>query len=127
MTSRILVDSCILINFLRQKEKSKTLFYKLSKEHLLQVSIITHTELYAGKSAWTKRGKKDLETIFGGLTLIPITESISESAGKLRASLSVDLIDALIASTAIQNKLPLATLNLKHFKGIPDLQILSID
>ncbi len=127
MNSRILVDSCTIIDFLRQPDKKDTLLHQLSKKHLLCASIITHTEIYAGKSAWTKKGQKDISTIFEGITLLPINTEISKSAGQLRASTSIDIIDALIASTAVQNDLPLATLNIKHFKDIPELILLPID
>jgi predicted nucleic acid-binding protein len=35
----------------------------------------------------------------------------------------LDLLDALIAATAIRHDLPLATFNVKHFRAIPDLTI----
>jgi predicted nucleic acid-binding protein len=55
--------------------------------------------------------------------LLPVTEDIARRAGEwlkhYRASHGIDDFDALIAATAEQHGLPLATLNLKHFPMFP--------
>lgn len=38
----------------------------------------------------------------------------------------IDLADILIAATSISQKLPLATLNLKHFQRINELEIINL-
>ncbi len=122
----VLLDTSIIIDFLRRKNKEKTKFYSLAaNKAYLKISMLTHTELYAGKSVWEKeKAQKDLETIFGGLEILNLDPKISKQAGKIRANHTVDLIDAIIAATALEYKLPLATLNTNHFKSIPDLKIL---
>jgi predicted nucleic acid-binding protein len=61
------------------------------------------------------------------LEILPITENISHRAMVYieEYGLSHDLGagDALIAATAVENHLPLATGNARHFKGIKDLQL----
>lgn len=121
----VLIDTSILIDFLRASHKEKTPFMHLVEQGTeLFVSIITHTELYAGKSVWEKpQARKELEILFSGIKILPITTSISTMAGKIRASYSTDLIDALIAATAIENGYSLATLNRKDFEKIEGIRL----
>jgi tRNA(fMet)-specific endonuclease VapC len=123
-----LIDTSILIDFLRQKDKSTTLLQKLAVSRAyMSISIISHTELYAGKSVWTnEKAQLDLELLLSGLRILPLTEEISCHAGKLRASYNMNLIDALIASTAITHGLPLMTLNRKHFSPINELSLVDL-
>lgn len=121
----ILLDTSIIIDFLRQEDKSGTALYAFSeKGYELYASIVTHTELYSGTGVWEKpTAKLELETIFTGINLVPLTEEISKEAGKIKASFGTDLIDAIIAATAFNKGLTLATLNKKHFQKVPDLEI----
>lgn len=121
--SQVLVDTSVIIDFLRNSKKSQTWFYSLA-EHDLTISIITHTELYAGKSVWERpEAKTELTKLFSGLTLLPITETISEMAGQLKARHNLSLFDALIGATALVHNLELATLNQKHFQLVPELKL----
>ncbi len=122
--TKILVDTSIIIDYLRQKDKKKTILFNLAKhKYELFVSIITHTESYAGKNIWEREtAKKALKALFSGMTILPLQESISENAGKIRAVSDTDIIDAIIAATALFHKIYLATLNTKDFKKIPGLK-----
>lgn len=122
-----LLDSSILIDFLRRKDKENSILVKFVKEQKkLYVSIITHTELYAGKSVWEKNlAKEELKKLFSGITIIPLDETISIKAGEIKAKHNINLLDAIIAATSITTKLHLATLNIKDFKKIRGLKILN--
>ena len=69
--SKILIDTSIVIDFLRQKDKSKTmLFYFADNKYALYSSIITHTESYAGKSVWERQDAMEaLETLFSNIII----------------------------------------------------------
>lgn len=123
---RVLLDTSIIIDFIRRRDKEKTTLANLLKEnYLLAVSIITHTELYAGKSVWEKENaREELEVLFSGMQILNMDEEVSEAAGKIRAKHQINLLDAIIAATALVSGLPLATLNIKDFKKIKDLIIL---
>lgn len=124
--SELLVDTSVIIDFLRRPDKAETRYYSLAAQgQQLAVSIITHTELYAGRSIWEhSRAKRELEVIFSGLTILSLEQRISEQAGHLKATHSINLLDAIIAATALQYKLPLSTLNVKDFKKIPELKFI---
>ncbi|MBI4021778.1 MAG: type II toxin-antitoxin system VapC family toxin [Candidatus Andersenbacteria bacterium] len=123
----LLLDTSILVDFLRQRDKEKTRLYKLAAEHTdMGISIITQAELYAGKGVWeSKRAQRELTALLSGLAVAPITEEISRRAGQLRARSSVHLLDALIAATALAYRIPLATMNAKDFAAIRGLKLRS--
>lgn len=122
---QLLLDTSIIIDFLRRKDKENSLLFSFSQKDLrLSISIITHTELYAGKSVWEKEDAlEELEKLFSGLHLLPLQEEISVKAGELKAKYGVSLLDAIIAATALIHKLDLATLNIKDFEKISGLDI----
>jgi predicted nucleic acid-binding protein len=124
--SKILLDTSILIDHLRVKGKNQTIFYKLfESKATLFISILTHTECYAGKGVWENRTERDyLKNVLSGITILSLEENTSEKAGEIRAKYGLTLADAIIAATALSNKLPLATLNIKDFEKVKNLKIL---
>ena len=122
---RVLLDTSVLIDFLRREDKDRSLLIEVIRRGCsLSISLITHTELYAGKSVWQKKqARRELETLLSGLEIIIPNLKVSELAGKIRANYQVNLLDALIAAEAITSRLPLVTLNLKDFKKIKGVKI----
>lgn len=122
---KILLDTSVLVDFLRRKDKEESVLVKILRSgDILVISLVTHTELYAGKSVWQKKeAKRELEKLLSGLEIIIPNLSVSKLAGKIRARYQVNLLDALIAAEAITSRLPLATLNLKDFKKIKGVKI----
>lgn len=120
---KLVVDTSIIIDFLRVEDKISTILYKIAEEDLY-VSIITHTELYAGKGVWEKDNVKEaLDKILKGTTIVPLDIPISEQAGKIRAQKDRSLIDSIIAATASSIGAEIVTLNLKDFQGIERISI----
>jgi predicted nucleic acid-binding protein len=121
---KFLLDTSVIIDFLRVKEKQETLLYKLSSEDLF-ISVISHTELYAGKSIWEKTAARDeLELLFSGMTILPFTKEISVKSGELKAKHQrIGLLDCMIGSTAIVHDLPFVTLNTKDFVSIEGIML----
>jgi len=122
--SQWLLDTSVVIDFLRRKDKENTLFYKLSSR-LLFISIVTHTEIFAGKSVWEKSAtRKIVNEVLSELEIIPLTRDISEKAGYIKAHRpEVSIIDAIIAATSLMNNKQLVTLNTKHFEKIAGIKI----
>lgn len=125
--NKILLDSSVIIDFLRIRDKKSTIFYKVANgNHKLFVSIITHAELYAGKSVWeTKIARDELESLFSKIQIINLNEELSKKAGEIKAKYGIDLLDAIIAATALVHKLDFATLNIKDFASIERLKLYS--
>lgn len=125
--SKILIDTSIIIDFLRQKDKSKTLLYYFSHhQYKFYASMITLAESYAGKSIWErKEAMETLEKLFANIIILPLEENISKKAGQLSANNNnLEIVDAIIASTAITHHLKLATLNIKDFAKIQEVNLL---
>lgn len=114
-----------IVDFLRRKDKQNTLLLSLVHDkHQLAISIITHSELYAGKSVWKrKEANKELETLFSGMDMLPLSEEISKKAGEIKARHNTNLFDAIIAATAIAWQLKLVTLNRKNFENIDKISL----
>ena len=123
--AKILIDTSIIIDHLRLKDKNQTILYKLfQSKYNLFASILTHTETYAGKSIWEKEAaRSQLKNVLSGIKIIPLEEDVSEKAGEISTQYNLEIIDAIIAATALENKLTLATLNTKDFKNIKGLKL----
>jgi len=123
----ILIDTDIVIEYLRSKDKSLTMLIKLMGEHDLFLSSISEFELYLG--AKTIRHQNDLEILFSEIEVIPF----DFGCGKIAANIwkdtqsrhqHIEIKDIFIASVAISNGVWLQTFNKKHFQGIKGLKIL---
>lgn len=125
--SQVLLDSSIIIDFLRQKDKSDTILVRLAAQKFqLSVSIITYVESFAGKSVWERKQiKDDLESLFSGMEILELETVIAQEAGKIRAKFGLSTMDAIIASTALSYELPLVTMNIKDFQAVPKLEFFS--
>ncbi len=121
----ILVDTSIVIDYLRSKDKQATLLYQVSKDkHRLFISMITYAELHAGKSVWEhEEARQKLHKIFAGMGIIPLDRNIAEQAGKIRTQHGLSLLDAILAATALRNKMELVTRNGKDFRDVQGLTI----
>ena len=62
-------------------------------------------------------------------TTLPLTETIGHHAARYieeySLSSGIQTGDAIIAATAVENNLPLLSGNLKHFKVIPELKLIT--
>ncbi len=126
--SKVLLDTSIIIDFLRQNNKAEALLYKLAKSEDLFISIVTHTEIYAGKSVWEKeKAKREVEDLFSGLNILPLTTEISELAGNLKAyNHDRSLLDCIIGATAKYHDLNLASFNKKDFEVMSGVELLDV-
>ena len=123
----ILLDSSILIELFRKKDKEKTLFYSLAKTYkILCISWITYYEIGIGNRKthsdyWEKLSEK--------LRILSFDKECSDNAitiylDLLKANKMIDLADILIGATALTHNIPIATLNDKHFNRIKKLEII---
>lgn len=123
----ILLDSSILIDLFRKKDKAKTMFYASAQtSDNLCISSITHYEIGIGN----RKSHIDYwDSLCGNLRVIPFDKACSDSAiaiytELLKANKMIDLADILIGATAITYSIPIATLNIKHFDRIKGLEII---
>jgi predicted nucleic acid-binding protein len=123
----LLIDTSIIIDYLRKKNKRKSQFYKISATHTLFISTITLFELFAG--AKNEQKMKDIDSVIEYVKMLPFTEETAKTAGEIYLALRdenklIEAKDIFIAATALSHDLPLMTLNVKHFERIKGLEIL---
>lgn len=126
--SRLLVDTSILIDFLRKKDKSKSLFYKVISKHECYISVITLFEIYSG--AVNDDRQTDIIKLLKWLIVLDFNSDMAYHSSRILISLKkknnlIEFRDIFIGATALSAQLPLLTLNAKHFTRIPELEILS--
>lgn len=123
---KVLLDTSVIIDFLRRKDKDNSLLISLTEQkYELAISIMTHTELFSGKSVWEKKELCEaVEKICSGLEIISLDEKISIKAGEIKAKHhNVGLLDCIIAATAILHDLTVVTFNKKDFEQISKLKL----
>ena len=119
MTKRLLLDTDVLIDFLRGQPQAVQLLEDIDCEFYL--SAVSVAELYVGVR--DGREREVLDQLVGLLRTIEISTEIAQQAGLWRReygkSHGTGIIDALIAACADASQIPLATLNVKHFPMLP--------
>jgi len=120
----IVVDTSVLIEFLRVNDRKTVYETVLDKNFLPVLSFITVAELWAGKSVWEDGEMRTvLEKLISGVKVVYPNYEILSQSGRLRSEYKISLPDCFIAALALERKLPLVTLNKKDFLPIDDLRV----
>ncbi len=112
---KVLIDTDILIDFLRGKEIARNFLSGLLDEYTSYCSTITVAEIYAGMKE-QERAKTD--ALINSLNIIDVTYKIAEKAGIYKRNEKrqfLELDDCIIAATAFIQDAVLATGNLRHY------------
>jgi len=122
VTGRILVDTDVLVEYLRGHPRAGDYLEALDAE--LQVSVITVAELFTGAR---EDEEEELRRFLSGFTVCPVTERIAEIGGRYRGSWGAThgtgLADALIAATASTTGATLATFNDRHLPMLDAVKV----
>ena len=133
-TSRVIVDTDLLIDLLRKDEKATAFISLLEKRRcLLATTAVNVFELYHGahKSNQKAEALKSTRDLLKDLVLLPLTPRSAEKAGQITSTLEargqlIGLRDTLVAAIAITRQYEVATRNVKHFSKIDALQTIGI-
>ena len=110
-----LVDTDVMIEFLRGSKKAKRFIHSNINDMLL--SAVTVAELYAGIQEGNER--ELLSQFLNYVTIVPIDSDIAELGGLYKRdygkSYGTGLADAMIAASANTANATLYTFNTKHF------------
>ncbi len=113
--SAILIDTCILIDYLRNRPEAVAYFDSI--EEVPYLSAITVGELYGGVREGEDRTA--LKELVSSARIIPISEEIAREGGLYRRnyhkSHGVGIADAIIAASADSVRAKVITRNIKHF------------
>lgn len=122
----MLFDTDILIWYLRGNLKAVRW---IDAEKAVRISAVTYMELIKG--CRSLKEQRSVSSFLSDLEIfhVPVSESVSSRACYIMEEYSrkteFGIADALIAATAIEHGLVLATGNTKHFKAIHGLEIKS--
>ena len=121
--NKLLLDTSILVDYLRNKSPAVDYVEATADQHLLSAVVVA--ELYGGVRSGTERAQ--LDALIAAYPVLPVTERIAVAGGLLwrqyRPSHGVGLADALLAATALAEGATLVILNHKHFPMLPDVII----
>ena len=112
-----LLDSDVLIAHLRGVDAAGRCLTERRRRAPLHASVVSLAEITGGLHSHERR---EVWRLLAGLRIEPVTERMGVRAGQLmrrfrRSHSSIGLGDYLIAATAIELGLELATLNVRHF------------
>lgn len=111
----ILIDTDILINFLRGDMKAKEFLSNMADDGTVYCSTITIAEIFAGM---IEKERKQTEELLDSLNIINVNREIAEKAGSYKNRIkaqNLELDDCIIAATALYKNAILATGNGKHY------------
>src|ERR1051325_11334579 len=115
MADRLLIDTDVLIDYLRDQPDAVVYLENLTEP--LLVSAVTVAELYAGVREGAERVA--LDAFIQVFEVVPVDTEIALKGGLFRRdyvkSHNTGLADALIAASADNRQASLVTLNAKHF------------
>lgn len=124
----VLADSSLVIAYFRARPTTESALERAAASFdEVFVSAITVYEVEFGAA---KAGRvSDLESISITLPVLPIDRATADRAARLHDQLigrnqDIGLRDVLIAATAMEHSLALATLNAAHFQRVSGLQVI---
>ena len=126
----IVVDTDIIIDYLKKRQPGAELLKKAYRKYRLNVTSITVYELMYG----VQKSKKKEDLIYRLLkfvTVLPLDEVAAPKAAAIHYALrskgmDIGVKDSFIAGICEAHKLPLLTLNIKHFSRIPNLKLVRL-
>ena len=125
----VCVDTDVCIDFLRRKEPGLTLLIKLLEKFDPCITTITAFELHLGH---IKMNRKDrIEGFIDQFNILPFNLEAAIISARIQALLDsrgegIGIPDTLIAGICVAEKVPLLTLNAKHFSKIDELRLINI-
>ena len=120
----MLFDTDVLIWVSRRNSKA---IRAVDSAESPKLSVATYMELVEGaRDKAELRSTREMAVQYG-FAVLPLTEEIGHRAAMYlemyRLKCGLDLVDALVAATAVENGVTLCTANVKHFRAIPNLSI----
>ncbi|MEM0374445.1 MAG: type II toxin-antitoxin system VapC family toxin [Sulfolobaceae archaeon] len=121
------LDSDILIDFLRGKERAVNYVESIRKSSRLATTVINAFELYYGAYKYNRDFEK-LNEFLQSMEILPFTLVEAKKAAEIEANLErrgevVGLKDVLISSIVISNNCIIVTGNVKHFNKIQGVKV----
>lgn len=108
----VLVDTDLFVDHLRGAAELRP------GKHRLHYSVITRAELFAGSSATAQ-----VSQLLASFREVAVDRAVAERAGRIKRESGLRMPDALIAGTALEHGLSLATRNYRDFQPVQGLRL----
>lgn len=123
MAERLLLDTDVLVEYLRGRQRAIEYLEGLSSDP--SISVISVAELFTGvKGDEEERVLKQFLLVF---SILPVNEKIARLGGlyrrEYRPSHGTGSADALIAATAEEDGASLVTFNRRHFPMVSEVMV----
>ena len=120
----MILDTDVMVWFLRGNQRAIDAVLEALP---FSISVVTYMELVRGMRDKRELAKMKKALAEMNVEIIPLTERISLRASDYvetySLSHSMELADALIAGTCVEENKKLVTANDKHYRVVPDLQM----
>jgi hypothetical protein len=112
-----LFDSTVLIAHLRGVDAATALLRTAAASDEATASVLSRVEIEGGMRS---NERVEVARIFLALRMEPVTEAVASRAGGMlrqfrRSHTGIDVVDYVIAATAVELDAELLTLNVRHF------------
>ena len=131
MGNPIILDTDIIIEFIKGNEPAVTFVNQQEGTALFATTTINTFELYLGAqhSPYREQRLPKLQEFINQLIVLPLTLAASKRAAQIQGALqekgnTLDFKDLLIGALALEEGFALKTNNKKHFARIPGLTLL---
>jgi predicted nucleic acid-binding protein len=132
--NRTIIDTDILIDFLRNRKESVAFVTQLEeKKTLLSTTAVNAFELYYGahKSKQSAKTLQATKKLLDRLILFPLTPRSAQRASRIYAELELEghpigLRDTFIAAIALTRRCSVATQNTGHFEKVKGLTVIAV-
>lgn len=122
---KLVIDTSILIDYLRGGEKWEEIIKQVKDEGEFFLPTIVIFELFSGQSTNDPEIVKKIMDIIRFCQKVDLSEEIAKRAGQIYRDVTktIDVPDYIIAATALEIGATVITINKKHFQQIPKLSI----
>ncbi|PWK79579.1 hypothetical protein LX99_00036 [Mucilaginibacter oryzae] len=117
----MVIDTGIFIEYLRIKDKTASVLYKIPDNSSLFLSAISMYELHMGATSAEK--EKDIRVLTESISVLPFTDDVAIRSARIyhrlkTANQLIEFRDIFIAATCLVNDLPILTLNKNIFNAL---------
>ena len=130
METGIIVDTDVIIDYLKKRHPGAGLLKKAYLKYSVHVTSITVYELLYGVQ---KSGKENLiNRLLKYVTVVPFDDAAAKKAAAIHYALKsngmdIGVKDSFIAGICDAHNMPLLTRNIDHFKRIPSIKLITIE
>lgn len=126
VSQKFLIDSDILIDFLRGTKEARDFLLESRKDSALIISVVNVMEIYSGEDIKDYNKRKIIEEFLSDFEIILLDKGLAKRAGEIKLNYQTPFADAIMAATAFALDAVLVTKNIKHFSKIKGLKIKKI-